>query len=114
MKYWAVLTADPILTALMKPQLLQNNHHKSDRVWIQFAFPARTARQVAVAGDFNHWNTQADRMRKGADGVWRLSLPLNPGRYEYRFFADEVWCDDPAARERVSNSMGTENCVRTV
>jgi hypothetical protein len=24
---------------------------------------------------------------------------------EYRFFADEVWCDDPAVQEWGSNSM---------
>src|SRR5437762_7539519 len=33
-------------------------------------------------------------------------------RYEYRFFADEAWCDDPAAQQRAANSLGTENCVR--
>jgi len=98
----------------MKTQLLQNSHQASNKVSIQFAFPGPTARHVSVAGDFNDWNTLSSPMRKSADGVWRLSLPLKPGRYEYRFFADEVWCDDPAAQQRVLNAMGTENCVRTV
>ena len=64
---------------------------------IQFALQAPTARQVSVAGDFNNWDTKAGPMRKGPDGVWHLGVALKPGRYEYRFFADEVWCDDPAA-----------------
>jgi hypothetical protein len=46
--------------------------------------------------------------------VWHLSVALKPGRHEYRFFADEVWCDDPAAPQKAANSLGTENCVRIV
>ena len=80
----------------------------------QFAFRAPNARQVTLAGDFNNWDTEAARMHKAPDGVWHLSVALKPGRYEYRFFADEVWCDDPAAQLRAANSMGTENCVRVV
>jgi 1,4-alpha-glucan branching enzyme len=80
----------------------------------RFAFRAPTARQVSLAGDFNNWDPKAGPMHRGPDGVWHLSVGLKPGRYEYRFFADEAWCDDPAAQQRVANSLGTENCVRTV
>ena len=80
----------------------------------QFAFQAPTARQVSLAGDFNNWDTKAGLMQRGPHGVWHLGVPLKPGRYEYRFFADEVWCDDPAALQKAANSMGTENCVRLV
>jgi 1,4-alpha-glucan branching enzyme len=84
------------------------------RPMTRFAFTAPGARQVSLAGDFNHWNTQAGPMHKGSDGVWHLSLALQPGRYEYRFFVDEIWCDDPAALQKAANSMGTQNCVRLV
>jgi len=53
-------------------------------------------------------------MRKGADGVWRLNVPLKPGRHEYRFVVDGEWQDDPAAEYRTTNAMGGENCVKTV
>jgi 1,4-alpha-glucan branching enzyme len=79
-----------------------------------FAFQAPTARQVSLAGDFNNWDTDAAPMHKGPDDIWRLSVPLRPGRYEYRFYADGEWRDDPAALQRVANALGTENCVRTV
>ena len=36
-------------------------------------------------------------MYKGSDGVWYLSVPLAQGRHEYRFVADGVWQDNPAA-----------------
>ena len=79
-----------------------------------FAFPAPKARQVSLAGDFNNWDPKAGPMHKGSDGVWHLSVALTPGRYEYRFFADEVWCDDPAAELKTLNTMGTANSVRIV
>lgn len=80
----------------------------------QFSFPAPAARQVSLVGNFNNWDTKAGPMHKGPDGVWHLGVALKPGRYEYRFFADEIWCNDPAAQEKAANSMGTENCVRIV
>ena len=80
----------------------------------QFAFPAPAARRVSLVGDFNNWDTKAGPMHRGPDGVWHLGVALKPGRYKYRFFADEAWCDDPAAHHRAANSMGTENCVRII
>ena len=80
----------------------------------QFAFQAPTNKQVSLAGDFNNWDTRAAPMHKGPDGIWRLSVPLVPGRYEYRFFADGEWHNDPAAQQKAANALGTENCVRIV
>lgn len=51
--------------------------------------------------------------RKG-DGIWRLSITLEPGQYEYKFFTDGHWQNDPSARQRVPNGLGTENSVKIV
>jgi 1,4-alpha-glucan branching enzyme len=101
-------------TRLMKTRLFKDKSLAEVDRMIQFTFHAPAARQVCLAGDFNHWNTEAGPMHKGPDGVWHLGVALRPGRYEYRFFADEVWCDDPAAQQKAANSLGTENCVRIV
>jgi len=98
----------------MKTQLFQNRDLTTVNRMTQFAFPAPTARQVSLAGDFNNWDTKAGPMHKGPDGVWHLAVALKPGRHEYRFFADDVWCNDPAAQQMAGNSLGTENCVRIV
>lgn len=98
----------------MKTQLFQDKNLGNDNRMTQFVFPAASARQVSLAGDFNSWDTKASPMHKGPDGVWHLGVALKPGRYEYRFFVDEIWCNDPAAQEKAANSMGTENCVRIV
>ena len=79
-----------------------------------FTFHAPSTRQVSLVGSFNNWDTNAAPMQKGNDGMWRLSVPLGRGRYEYRFYADGVWQDDPSAQQRAANALGTENCVRIV
>ena len=96
----------------MKTTPLKSQNFKQNS--IPFAFPAPAARQVSLAGDFNNWDPKSMPMRKGADGVWHLSVALKPGRHEYRFLADGVWQDDPAAAQRTANAMGSENCVRVV
>ena len=53
-------------------------------------------------------------MKKDKKGIWKVSVPLEPGRYEYRFWVDGDWADDPNAQERVENPFGSQNCVRTV
>ena len=98
----------------MKTQLSNDKNLPNVDRRTQFTFHAPTARQVSLAGDFNHWNTEAGPMHKGPDGVWHLGVALRPGRYEYRFFADKVWCDNPDAEQKAANSLGTENCVRIV
>jgi 1,4-alpha-glucan branching enzyme len=80
---------------------------------VPFTYPAPAAQKVSVAGDFNNWDPQSLPMRKDKQGVWHLTVALKPGRHEYRFIADGGK-DDPTAKQRTANSMGSENCIRTV
>ena len=96
----------------MNPTLSSGKNSKQRPV--PFSFQAPAARQVSLAGNFNNWDPQAMPMHKGADGRWHLNVTLKPGRHEYRFIADGVWQDDPTAQQRTANTMGSENCVKTV
>ena len=98
----------------MQMQTVTSQNKNSNSNPTQFAFQAPTSRKVSLAGDFNNWDTKAAPMQKGTDGIWRLSVNLAPGRYEYRFLADEIWFNDPNAQQKVPNTLGTENCVRIV
>ena len=98
----------------LKPQASHDKNPGADNHLTRFAFSAAAARQVSLAGDFNEWNTKTNPMHRGPDGVWHLGVALKPGRYEYRFIADDVWYNDPAAQETARNPLGTENCVRIV
>ncbi|MEM1013936.1 MAG: hypothetical protein AAGI46_17160, partial [Planctomycetota bacterium] len=52
---------------------------------------------VAIAGDFNGWNSGADVMLDlNSDNIWELTLPMSPGRYGYKFVVDgDRWLTDP-------------------
>ncbi len=81
---------------------------------VQFGFYAPGARKVCLAGDFNSWDIQSGAMRRDSKGTWKVSVSLEPGRYEYRFWVDGVWHDDPKAQERSVNPFGSQNCVKIV
>ena len=81
---------------------------------IHFEFSAPEAKEVSVAGNFNQWNTQANPMKKDKKGIWKATLSLEPGGYEYRYFADGNWENDPSCSSCVTNEFGGRNCVRIV
>ena len=71
------------------------------------------AHTVAIAGDFNGWNPQANFLEdlKG-DGIWTGTLKLEPGRYEYMFVLDgEKWFPDPNALRYVKDGFGNKNAI---
>ncbi len=80
----------------------------------QFKFSAPQAHEVFVAGEFNNWDRRANPLKKDKDGLWKIALPLMPGRYEYRFLTDGKWENDPSCSGCVPNKFGSENCVRIV
>jgi 1,4-alpha-glucan branching enzyme len=80
----------------------------------EFSLSAPQARSVFLAGDFNQWNPSSHPLKKDKQGVWKVSLPLDPGQYEYRFLVDEEWQNDPNCSSFVENRFGTLNCLRIV
>ncbi|HER24822.1 MAG TPA: hypothetical protein ENO17_07230 [Candidatus Atribacteria bacterium] len=68
---------------------------------------------VAIAGDFNNWNPQANILEDPErDGVWTGTLKLEPGRYEYMFVMDgEKWFPDPNALRYVKDGFGNKNAI---
>ena len=81
---------------------------------VNFKFLAPQAEKVSVAGDFNEWNLMSHPMKKDKKGVWKISLDLLPGTYQYRFLVDGEWQSDPSCTDCVENSFGTLNCVKKV
>ena len=81
---------------------------------VNFTFTAPQARTVQVAGDFTGWEQAPVELKKDQQGVWKKSLSLAPGRYEYRLLVDGQWQDDPACPHRHPNQFGGNNCVCVV
>jgi 1,4-alpha-glucan branching enzyme len=78
----------------------------------EFSLAAPQARSVSIAGDFNQWNISSHSLKQNKKGVWRILLSLNPGQYEYRFFVDGKWQNDPHCSSFVENPFGTSNCLK--
>ncbi len=69
---------------------------------------------VFIAGSFNAWSPDADAMAKNDDGIWVITLMLEPGQYEYKFVVDGTWMEDPANPDVISDPYGGKNSVLTV
>ena len=81
---------------------------------VTFSFLAPEAESAALAGDFNDWDPMRHPMKKDNKGVWKVSLNLAPGTYQYKFFVDGAWYNDPSCSECMANPFGTLNCVKMV
>ncbi|MEO8233481.1 MAG: alpha-amylase family glycosyl hydrolase [Ignavibacteriota bacterium] len=72
-------------------------------------------KQVSLFGQFNNWDRQSLPMKDtNGDGVLEVEIPLDPGRYEYKFFVDGREVVDPANPDKVSNGMGDFNSLRII
>ena len=76
----------------------------------EFKLYSPSAKKVFLAGSFNNWNTKKTAAKKDSKGNWLVKLSLKPGKYEYKFFVDGVWQNDPSCHSCVPNSFGTCNC----
>lgn len=91
--------------------LLEEHFPNSEARGVSFEYFNPTAREVQVAGSFNHWQPHATPMTKQRGGKWSAELLLKPGHYEYRLVVDGQWQDDPMAARFVANPFGGLNCV---
>lgn len=74
---------------------------------VTFEFYAPKAHIVYLAGTFNRWAENRNGhvyllqyAMKGPDrfGIWRMTIPLSPGRYEYQFVINgHEWVKNPLA-----------------
>lgn len=78
---------------------------------VLFSAKFDAAREVSVAGDFNDWRADTRLQSRGRPGEWIIRLPLQPGRYRYRFVVDGQWTTDPHNRYVETNQFGELNNI---
>ena len=77
--------------------------------------PQDGEKQVNLFGQFNSWDRQNLPMKDlNGDGVLEIEIPLDPGRYEYKFYVDGREVVDPANSDKVPNGMGDFNSLRII
>lgn len=101
-------------TFLFNPSGLPNqNESVAQQVEVTFNISGIEAKTIAVAGDFNGWNTNANQLEDpDGDGIWTGKMQLEPGRYEYMLVVDDgKWVTDPNAKVYANDGFGSKNAV---
>ncbi|MCF8228765.1 MAG: hypothetical protein K9J24_07450, partial [Bacteroidales bacterium] len=70
-------------------------------------------KMVQMAGEINGWNPAATPLEKSGE-VWKTTLLLNPGTYQYQIVADGKWMLDPRNPDSVDNNAGGFNSLMQV
>ena len=71
---------------------------------VNFSLYAPHAKEVAVVGDFNHWQAQANPMVRQPDGAWHIQIDLHHGHHHYMFVVDGVQTLDNRAQGIARNA----------
>jgi 1,4-alpha-glucan branching enzyme len=101
---------------MIKKDAVRKESVKKDVVRkVEFNVAAEEASQVFVAGSFNDWQAEKHPMKPSPKaGVFKTTVALSPGRYEYKFVVDGNWMADPACKDWVTNACGSINSVINV
>ncbi|WP_179344200.1 isoamylase early set domain-containing protein [Winogradskyella ursingii] len=65
---------------------------------VTFSVPAEEAKNVAVVGSFNEWNTEATELKKLKNGTFKGTIDLeSDNSYEFRYVVDGTYINDEQA-----------------
>jgi len=110
--YVATVVTGTVLPGQLQRQEAGPKDAKPVEVTVELDAPFATA--VHISGQFNDWAADADPLTKGDDDIWRVTLSLAPGQYEYKFVVDGTWMEDPGNPDSVADPFGGNNSLLTV
>src|SRR3990172_2125859 len=77
-----------------------------------FIYKNPKATEVKIAGDFNNWvPDKGVNTVRHEDGTWKKIIKISPGAYQYKFYIDGEWMEDPGNPNIVDNKMGSYNSL---
>jgi cyclomaltodextrinase / maltogenic alpha-amylase / neopullulanase len=77
--------------------------------------PTKKYNKLTLFGSFNGWDRGNLPMQDAdGDGTFEASVPLEPGRYEYKFFGDGEEIVDPSNPDKKPNGFGDYNSLFNV
>lgn len=78
---------------------------------VTFRISYDNARTIALAGDFNNWESDKTYLVKKGD-EWEITVRLKPNRYQYLFVIDgKKYIPDPDARIYADDGFGQKNSI---
>jgi hypothetical protein len=108
------LAAGTFLFRLLPAAETSSGYNGDEAVVVRFVLEAPSAAKVAVVGDWNGWNPEADTLSVNrGEGTWELEIKLVPGReYRYQFLIDgQQWMPDPKSILQVDDGFGSINSI---
>ena len=98
--------------------MLKKNYTKSRNACrVTFKVPAEIeAEKIALLGEFNQWDADANLLKKRKDGSHSVTVSLDAGQdYRFRYLVDgDRWENDEAPDRLVPNRFGSHDCLITV
>jgi 1,4-alpha-glucan branching enzyme len=65
-----------------------------------------------VVADFNDWDVgKLPMVNIEGTGLWQRIVPLDKGRYEYKFYVDGQWVSDPNNPDKAVNEFGENSKI---
>jgi enterochelin esterase-like enzyme len=90
---------------IVSPKLLSGNQ-------VQFRIYAPNAEAVKLGGgDIPNMGQGGKEMNKSPEGIWEITLPVDPGAYRYNFNVDGVTTIDPKNPATSESNMNTWSLV---
>jgi 1,4-alpha-glucan branching enzyme len=78
---------------------------------VQFKFKTQPGKRIMVAGTFNNWDPNKNKLKEKNEGEYATTLQIPIGRHEYKFVVDGVWQIDETNQAWVPNDEGSLNSV---
>jgi 1,4-alpha-glucan branching enzyme len=95
-------------------RIMSKSETKVKKRRIKFLLDLPQAHTVSLVGDFNRWKDGVHPMKRNRNGIWEKIVMLTPGSYEYKFFVEGRWLNDPGNNQSCTNSFGTLNNIINV
>jgi len=92
----------------------EQSRRSTARRRVTLALKAPHAKEVSLLGDFNGWDPSATPMTPDNDGVWKSTLMLLSGRYEFKFLVDGRWREPSRGEPSAPNAFGSSNNVMVI
>jgi Glycogen recognition site of AMP-activated protein kinase len=74
--------------------------------------PPGRVKKIYLAGNFNGWNPSNGEYLlsdEDGDGIYSITINLEPGTYQYKFVIDSRWTKDPHAPGSHPDGFGGQN-----
>lgn len=87
-------------------------HITSKCLWAPLFLKGGNFNEAYVVGDFTNWRKEEQyKLNKISDDIWSINIPLQKGRYRYKFLTNDTWIADPYNKLTENDSFGGKNSL---